>query len=90
MRSRLYHILASLCPEAPESLVRRLLYTLYHYHQVAPLHRIAPCVLIILRHPEASNLKTLDIHHHATVLGMKQLHQFATRTDKDKHVAIAY
>ena len=88
MRSRLYHILASLCPEAPESLVRRLLYTLYHYHQVAPLHRVAPCVLIILRHPEASCLQTLHIHHHTTVLGMEQFHQLAALPDEDEHVTI--
>ena len=28
------------------------------------------------------------MHHHAAVLGMKQLHQLAALTDEDEHVAI--
>ena len=77
MRSRLYHILASLCPEAPESLVWRFLNPLDHNHQVTPLHLIALRILIIFRQFEASCLQTLHIHHHTTVLGMEQFHQLA-------------
>ena len=86
----LYHILPPLCPKSSESLARRLLYALDHYYQVAPLHGVAVCTLVILGQFEATGLQTLHIHHHATVLGMKQLHQAAAGTNEDKHVAIAY
>ena len=48
MEFSLNNILSSLCPKAPESLVWRLLYTLYHYHKISPLHLVALRVLIIL------------------------------------------
>ena len=71
----LNYILSSLCPKAPESLLWRLLYALYHYYKIPPLHLIALRVLVIFGQFEASSLQALHIHHHTTVLGMKQLHQ---------------
>ena len=73
----LFYILPSLCTKAPESLVRRLLYPLDHYHKVTPLHLIALRILIILRQLEAPCFQTLYIHYHTPVFCMQQLHQFA-------------
>ncbi len=89
MRFCLYHILPALCTKAPESLFRRLLYPLDHYHEVTPLHLIALGIPVILRQLEAACLQTLHIHHHAPVLGMEQFHQLAAPADEDEHVAIA-
>ena len=86
----LYNIFSSLCPKAPEPLVWRLLYTLDHYYKISPFHLIALRILVILGQLETSCLQALHIHHHTPVLGMKQLHQPATRTNEDKHVTVAY
>ena len=74
---RLYHILPALGTKTPESLVRRLLYSLHHYHKITPFHLIALRVLVILRQLETTSFQTLHIHHHSPVLGMEQLHQLA-------------
>ena len=86
----LYHILSSLCAKAPESLVRRLLYTLHHYYKIPPLHLIALGILVIFRKLEASCLQTLYIHYHTPVLSMEQLHQLAALTDEDEYVTITH
>ena len=85
----LYYILPSLCAKAPESLVWRLLYPLDHYYKVTPLHLIALRVLVIHRQFEASCLKAFHIHHHTTILGMKQFHQLAALPDEDEHVTVS-
>ena len=64
-------------------------YALDHHDKVAPLHRIAFCLLVIFRQPEASGLQTLDIHHHPAILGMEQFHQLPTAAYEDEHVAVA-
>ena len=90
MKLSLDNIISTLCPKASEPLVGRLLYALYHYYKIPPLHLVALRVLVILRQFEASCLQTFHIHHHTTILSMKQFHQFTTGSDEDKHVAIAY
>ena len=62
MEFSLNNILSSLCPKASEPLVGRLLYALYHYYKIPPLHLVALRVLVILRQFEASCLQTLYIH----------------------------
>ena len=86
----LYYILPSLGTKTPETLGRRLLYSLHHHHQVTPLHRVTLRVFVILGQLESTRLQTLHVHHHTTVLGMKQLHQPAAGTDEDENVAIAH
>ena len=85
----LYNIFAALCTQAAKTLAG-CLYAFHHQHKVTPFHAVAACLLIIVGQFEASGFQTLDIHHHAAVLGMKQFHKLQVATYEDEHVTVTH
>lgn len=64
--------------------------SLDHDNKIPPFHRVTLGVGIIFRYPEPSRLKTLDIHHHPSVLGVQKLHQLPAAAYKDEDIAVAH
>ena len=79
-----------LSPQSPQPLSRIFLQSLDHHHQIPPFHRIRLLLRIILRQSEPAGLKSLDIHHHPSVLGMDKLHEPSAVADEDEDVAVPY
>ncbi len=83
-------VLLAFCPQSPEPLARILLNTLNYHHKITPFHGIAVGFRIVFRQFEAPCLQAFDVHHHASVFRMKQLHKFTAGSDEDEHIAVLH
>ncbi len=83
-----YGITFPLRPQTPQALGRILPYALHHDHKVTPFHVERLRLGIIVRKPEPPALKTLNVHGHAAVLRMDELHQPTAAAYEDEDIAV--
>ena len=84
------NVFIPLCPQSPESILGKFLYTFDHHDKVTPFHRIGLCFLVIGRCLEMTSFQMLNMHCKPSILGMEKTYKPAAVADEYEYIAILH